>query len=190
MDTDFPDRTPAVEALLDAALAEFGTHGFAKTTMTDIAKASGLSRTALYNHFQTKEDVFRAISQRLNSEVYQAVMDAVHGRDGRDARLMAVMHARVSWVYQLLKASQFGRELIDEKNRICGGQVISANDQFSRIVATVIEEYPHLPDDADVLASLLIQSVNGVLEHAKNHDGAQASVHTLVTVFCRGLNSR
>ena len=58
------ESSPAMEALLDAALQQFGLHGFAKTTMTDIAGASGLSRTSLYNHFATKEDVFQALRQR------------------------------------------------------------------------------------------------------------------------------
>ncbi len=189
MPNQTPNTSPATEALLDAALQQFGTHGFAKTTMTDIANASGVSRTSLYNHFPTKEDVFRAISQRLNSRVYDAVVAAVRSDGNRDERLLATMHARVSWVYELLHTSQFGRELNDEKNRICVGQVLAANDHFSTVITDIIKEYPNKQLDPDALASVLIQSVNGVLETTTSKDAAQSAVEMLVKVFCMGLNA-
>ena len=64
-------------ALLDGAMQEFARHGFAKTSMSDIAKASGISRTSLYNHFPTKEDVFKALSERINDRVYGEVVAAI-----------------------------------------------------------------------------------------------------------------
>ena len=111
-------------------MAEFARHGFAKTSMADIARASGISRTSLYNHFPTKEDVFKALSERINTRVYNAVVAAQGSRGAWDKRLLGVVNARVSWVYELLHASEYGRELINEKNRICGGAVLAANDRF------------------------------------------------------------
>ena len=110
-------------------MAEFARHGFAKTSMADIARASGISRTSLYNHFPTKEDVFKALSGRINTRVYNAVVAALRSPGAWDERLLAVVNARVSWVYELLHASEYGRELINEKNRICGGAVLAANDR-------------------------------------------------------------
>lgn len=182
------NSSPAMEALLDAALQQFGLHGFAKTTMTDIARASGLSRTSLYNHFATKEDVFQAIADRLNLKVREAVIAGVRAGGAPDQRLLAVMHARVSWVYELLHASQFGRELIDEKNRICGGQVLAANDEFAAVVANIIREYPQRKREAAALGNVLIESVNGVLANATSRKAAQDSVEMLVKVFCLGLS--
>ena len=111
-------------------MAEFARHGFAKTSMADIARAAGISRTSLYNHFPTKEDVFKALSERINTRVYNAVVAALGSRGAWDERLLGVVNARVSWVYELLHASEYGRELINEKNRICGGAVLAANDRF------------------------------------------------------------
>lgn len=187
-----PDLTssPTVELLLDAALQQFGRHGFAKTTMTDIANASGVSRTSLYNHFPTKEDVFRAISDRLNTKVQDAVIAAVRSEGRLDERLLRTMHARVGWVYELLHASQFGRELIDEKNRICGGQVLAANDRFAEVISNIIGEFPNRNLDPQALASVLIQSVNGVLQNATSRESAHDAVDLLVKVFCRGLKAR
>ena len=60
--------------LLEGALEQFNRHGFAKTAMADIAEAAGISRTSLYKHFSNKEDVFKALSERMNARVYNDVM--------------------------------------------------------------------------------------------------------------------
>jgi TetR/AcrR family transcriptional regulator, regulator of autoinduction and epiphytic fitness len=51
--------------LLDAAATVFLRFGFRKTSMEDVARASGISRQGLYLHFSTKEDLFRATIRHL-----------------------------------------------------------------------------------------------------------------------------
>ena len=65
------------DTLLDGAMQQFARHGFEKTSMSDIAKAAGISRTSLYNHFPAKEDVFKALSGRINNRVYAGVVAAI-----------------------------------------------------------------------------------------------------------------
>ena len=181
------DPSSTSDALLDGAMAEFARHGFAKTSMADIARAAGISRTSLYNHFPTKEDVFKALNGRINTRVYNAVVAALGSRGAWDERLLGVVNARVSWVYELLHASEYGRELINEKNRICGGAVLAANDRFESLIRDLLaRQFPKRADTAP-LASILIQSVNGVLEKAETKEGAETSIALLLRVFCKGL---
>ena len=181
------DPSSTYDTLLDGAMAEFARHGFAKTSMADIARASGISRTSLYNHFPTKEDVFKALGERINTRVYNAVVAAMGSRGAWDERLLGVVNARVSWVYELLHASEYGRELINEKNRICGGAVLAANDRFESLIRDLLaRQFPKRADTA-ALAGILIQSVNGVLEKAETKQGAETSIALLLGVFCKGL---
>jgi len=173
--------------LLEGALEQFNRHGFAKTAMADIAEAAGISRTSLYKHFSNKEDVFKALSERMNARVYNDVMAAFAAENGWEDRLSSVINARVGWVYELLHASEFGRELINEKNRICGGVILAANDRFHALVAELIAGRVGDEGQAQQLASVLIQSVNGILEHAETGDEAQVRVTLLVDLFCRGI---
>ncbi len=179
-DTRVPDT------LLGGAMEQFKRHGFAKTSMSDIAKASGLSRTSLYTHFQAKEQVFKALSSRINEQVFEEVVRAMKAGGAWDHRLAAVVHARVSWVYVLLHDSEYGRELINEKNRICGGQVLASNDRFEALVTAILQE--GLPDTFDTshLAELLLNSINGVLEKAVSKTEAQENVAMLVRLLCEG----
>lgn len=174
------------DALLDGAMAQFARHGFAKTSMSDIAKASGVSRTSLYKTFPAKNDVFRALSGRINEHVYAAVVEAYRRSGPWDERLLGVINARVSWVYELLHASEYGRELISEKNRICGGDVLTANDRFEALIASLLTEAVGEPSKGSVLARVLIEAVNGILEKAETRSAAEQGVALLVSVFCKG----
>lgn len=55
-------RTEASRAaLIEAGRALFGAHGFKDTSTPMIAKAAGVSRGALYHHFEDKTALFRAV---------------------------------------------------------------------------------------------------------------------------------
>ncbi len=47
--------------ILDAARRLFGDRGFGQATIEDIAGAAGVSNGALYHHFASKEELFKAI---------------------------------------------------------------------------------------------------------------------------------
>lgn len=60
--------------IVAAALWLFLEKGFAKTSMEDIRTRSGVSKPTLYNHFKSKNELFRAaVEQMLTQRV-----DAVH----------------------------------------------------------------------------------------------------------------
>ena len=58
-------------ALLDAAAALFVEKGFALTSLSDIIRQAGGSRTTLYEHFGDKEGLFRAVMERHCSRVLE-----------------------------------------------------------------------------------------------------------------------
>ena len=54
-------RGTARARLLDAAAAEFTTHGYAGTSLQAIAKRAGLTRGAVYWNFDSKQELFLAL---------------------------------------------------------------------------------------------------------------------------------
>ena len=50
-----------VDQIIAAALATFGDHGYANTTLDQIAMRAGISMPVLLNLYPTKEDVFRDV---------------------------------------------------------------------------------------------------------------------------------
>ena len=63
-DYDLPDdrRTK----ILKAAVVVFPQKGFAATTLQDIAQEAGISASAIYQHFKSKEDLFIALTDNLS----------------------------------------------------------------------------------------------------------------------------
>lgn len=57
-------KTRTRERLLDAARRLFLEHGYAATSMEEIAQDAGVTKAAIYRHFPSKQDLFLALRQR------------------------------------------------------------------------------------------------------------------------------
>lgn len=55
------------ERLLDVASLQFRTHGYAATTIDMIAQQSKIGKMTIYRHYASKEQLFRAVVQRVNA---------------------------------------------------------------------------------------------------------------------------
>ena len=56
-----------------------------------------------------------------------------------DPAAAPLLEARVGWAFDLLHASEYGRELIDQKNRLCGKTNAETNAQFAGVIERIIE---------------------------------------------------
>jgi AcrR family transcriptional regulator len=52
-------------SILRGAAAAFARTGFAATSMEDVAEACGVTKLIVYRHFESKEELYRAILQRV-----------------------------------------------------------------------------------------------------------------------------
>ncbi len=57
------------EAVFQAAIEEFNEHGFLATSMDRVAARANVSKRTVYNHFASKEELFRAITESLFERV-------------------------------------------------------------------------------------------------------------------------
>lgn len=62
--------------ILEAALVCFSREGFHRTTMQDIVKQSQLSPGAIYNYFQSKEEIIEAIANERHAKEQVLVIEA------------------------------------------------------------------------------------------------------------------
>jgi TetR/AcrR family transcriptional regulator of autoinduction and epiphytic fitness len=86
-------------SILDAAAAEFTHSGYQATSMDRIAATAGVSKRTVYNHFPSKEELFRAIveelleqARRVTDHPYQrgvALEEQLRGIAEREVALIA-----------------------------------------------------------------------------------------------------
>lgn len=87
-------RSAATRATLLAAARElFAKQGFAHTPREQIVERAGVTRGALYHHFDNKEHLFREVVERLQQEIGERIMKASLASDDAGERLRLGCHA-------------------------------------------------------------------------------------------------
>lgn len=72
--------------LLDAAEEVFAEKGFTSATLDDIARTAGYTKGAIYKHFDTKEDLFLAVSDRYWRRYFDNFAEVMAGASRVGAR--------------------------------------------------------------------------------------------------------
>ena len=72
------------EQILDVALEVFGRSGFHGSSMNDVADAAGVTKPVLYQHFDSKRELYQAlldeVGNRLLRSIAKAVAEATDGK--------------------------------------------------------------------------------------------------------------
>jgi len=64
-------REEKMTHIMDVALEHFANEGYYRTTISHIAKHAGMSKGLMYNYFESKEALLKAIIHRSVNEVYK-----------------------------------------------------------------------------------------------------------------------
>jgi AcrR family transcriptional regulator len=108
-----PLQTDREDAILDAAFHAFAGYGYRRVTMEDIAAGAGLSRTALYQHFRNKEDIFRSLSARYFDTCLSDMARALQQTGPAATVLQSAFAAKDGKFMDVVLGTPHGRELMD-----------------------------------------------------------------------------
>ena len=113
-------RQHSKTAIQAAALELFATKGFASTSISDIAKAAGISKGLMYNYFESKEELLRAIISEAVVEGEGLMNDTLSRLFTPKEQLIAIVEGTFHMVksklqyWKLLTSLAFQPELIGE----------------------------------------------------------------------------
>ncbi|MCA3747633.1 MAG: TetR/AcrR family transcriptional regulator [Rubrobacter sp.] len=91
-------RAATRRALLEAARRLFSEKGYHGTAAEEIVRQAGLTRGALYHHFEDKKDLFRVVVDEMESEIDEAIERAERAEDRLPEAVMAGYRAFVDAV--------------------------------------------------------------------------------------------
>jgi len=84
------------EQILDVSVEVFARNGFHSTSMNDVAEAAGVTKPVLYQHFDSKRDLYLALlgeaGNRLRSAIAKAVAGASNGKEQTELGFKAYFH--------------------------------------------------------------------------------------------------
>jgi AcrR family transcriptional regulator len=156
-------------AVLSAAVGLFNRKGYDATSIGDLAAELGVTKSAIYHHFASKEDLLRLAMDDALDELTMVVSAAVSDTDGTSAyeRLRGVVRRSV----EVLAAHQPAVTLLLRVRGNTPAEVEALkrrrwlDDQLAGLVRAAIAEGA-LRDDLspDLVSRLLFGMVNSLVE--------------------------
>jgi AcrR family transcriptional regulator len=161
------------EAILTACLNLFSKHGFVSTSIDGIARAAGITKGAVYWHFNSKEDLFMAILERIRARWQKVVLQPVSAVASPRAKLEALFDAYLEFFTQNPEICFFMQRILLEDDRLYSPRIGKILSQTAMFVAKILNQgIANGEFDEEIDPSLIAQMVVGVL--------AGASQQTLV----------
>jgi AcrR family transcriptional regulator len=132
------------EQLLDVALDVFARTGYHDTSMNDVAEAAGVTKPVLYQHFESKRELYRALLDEVGTRLLAAIGSATAGTtDGREQTELGIQ-AYFRWVaedhdaFRLIYGSGARRD--EEFNRAVRQVTAGAAAAIAPLIAADIDD--------------------------------------------------
>jgi AcrR family transcriptional regulator len=178
------------DAILDAAFQAFASYGYKRTSMDDIARIVGMSRTALYLHFRSKEDIFRSLGVRYFSEVTRDANAALQRPDQTvEEALYACFVAKDGKFMDVVLSTPHGSELLEAGHAVTADLWTVAEREIVHMIARWLSA-KGIPDElgpAEAVAETIMSALVGVKMQATSIEGLRAGEARLAALIARAI---
>ena len=189
---------PAIGSRLDqvtiAALAVFGRYGYQRTSMDLIAKAAGISRPALYQHFSGKDEIFRAAGERTADELISAAGTAAATDAPTAERLYRALAVKLDFAAGSVDPG-FRGDLIAEASVRLPDLQASMKARHAAVIGKILGSATDI-DLAEAaipardVAVVLLDALTGITQQDEPADELRRRLRQMVNLTVRGLRSR
>jgi AcrR family transcriptional regulator len=128
------------DEILAAARSAFFHYGFRRVSLDAIATEVGVTRTAIYHHFPTKEALLRAVVEGLHDAALERAKQAAASEGPLAERIYAILDAKKGWFYEHVHGSPHGAEIADASNRSNGDLLERATRRYLGVLSLVLAE--------------------------------------------------
>jgi len=185
----------SLEELLGVVVAEFNARGYDATSMEDIARATGLTKSSVYHHVSGKEELLRLAVTRALDALF-AVLDesasttgpAVERLENVVRRSVDVLAAELPYVTLLLRV---------RGNTAAERWALERRREFDRRLAALVQDAIDAGEvrgdlDPRLVTRLLFGTVNGVVEWYRpdGGHGPREVADAVVAMAFGGLRAR
>ena len=152
-----PERKRQLLAVARSVLAQNGYH---ETTMSEIASAAGVTKPVLYQHYQSKRDLYRNVLEDIGARLESAVVGAASNTKTPRQRAEAGIRAYAEFV----EADRDGFRLLfagaNRQDPEWAALTSSVERSLAQAIATLID----VPDIAPVRRQAMAYGVMGMAE--------------------------
>lgn len=131
------------ERILDAAMEIFARYGYRRASMDQVADAAGLTRQAVYHHFQSKEALFRAAVEALHDGALEAAVAAGLAAEEAGQSLADILavqvDAKTRYVFECMEETVHMEELLSQRQLQAGDLNQRVHEQLIALQVATIE---------------------------------------------------
>ncbi len=176
-----------------AAIPVFGRYGYRKTTMDLIAQAAGVSRPAVYQYFDGKTAVYRAVAASVGAQLARSAEAAAATGASTAERLRGALAVKLDFAASAVEADH-RNELALEAGSIAADVMAESEARYAAVVEAVLAS----ADDLDLLddalpaadaAELLIDAMTGIARSQATREQMHERLRQLVALAVRGLST-
>lgn len=124
---------------MEGMIAAVEEHGYANTTVGDIAKAARISRRTLYEHFPDKEACFLAAYSAISDQLISVVVEAARTTPPGPARVQLAVRA---YLHGLALRPEVARSFLTEIHAV-GLPGVELHCQVTQRFATMLVDLFH-----------------------------------------------
>lgn len=166
----------------------FAQHGYRRTSMARIADAVGLSRPAIYQYFDNREDVFRAVIDAVHGDAADAAVAALEGEGNLATRLSGYLQRGLADGYEQLSNLRHAEEILEATHEFAADIAEAAQARRRASLVSVLRD-TGAPDEVVTSATQLMDlspmglksDAPSVAEFRDRLDTLARSVAVLVT---------
>ncbi len=187
------------EEILQAAEDLFARKGYHETSMDDIVKESGLSKGAIYGYFDSKQEIFLALSDKCMESELGAIRSIFSPNDSASKKLEKSAEIHFDGIEGSIEVCKMNLEWWIESPRVesLHHKMESHYKMVHKFIAEMISEGIKKGEfrqdiDPDALSSIIHAAINGLLLHrattGQDFDW-QKIRSTFLTVVFEGINA-
>ncbi len=188
-----------IQDIINGAKKLMQQYGLKKTTMEDIAKSAGKSKSTLYYYFKDKDEIFDRVINLEIDELFHTVKTAVNKQTDVVSMLKAYILTKIKTIREKINLYNFAIEndlqgrLNDEftilRNRYDKEEKKLISDILNKGVETKIFKN-EIKQEIDSLSDLFVSCVRGVemdIIAQKKHKVLADKVDLFVEILVKGM---
>ncbi len=159
------------KAILASCLKLFARHGFSTTSIDDIARAAGITKGAVYWHFENKEELFQAILEEIRARWIETVQQPLSKETAPIPQLETLFDCYSKLFAEAPETCLFLQRILLEGHKEFSPQVARVFTQTARFIARIIDDGKahgafHSDLDSKVTAHMILGSLSGATQQS------------------------
>jgi AcrR family transcriptional regulator len=185
--------------ILNSGRRLFQQYGLVKTTMEDIAKASGKGKSSLYYYYSSKDQIFKAIVEEDMCKIFEQLKSAVDKAPTGEEKIRAFTSTKIKLLIQRATVYNIVRGEISEHPQLFKGLRRLFEKQEIDLVRDILafgietKEFKKIDEaDLDTIAFIMVSAIRGIemnlLEKNKLKNVGER-LDVILAMICHGIKN-